>query len=79
MTDKPISLSKFRKTRRREEARNRADANAVKFGRSKAEKLQAREAGLREGRKLEGHRREAPASGADDTSRRAPGTPDDAG
>lgn len=38
MTKLPISLSKARKARARAEARRRADENAARFGRSKAEK-----------------------------------------
>ncbi len=35
---KPVNLNQFRKTKARAEKKARADANAVKFGRSKAEK-----------------------------------------
>ncbi len=41
MTGSPINLNRARKARARAEARWRADANAVKFGRSKAERLLA--------------------------------------
>ena len=34
----PINLNKARKAKGRQEARKRADENALKFGRSKAEK-----------------------------------------
>ncbi len=39
MADAPISLNRARKARARAEARRRADENAVKFGRTKAERL----------------------------------------
>lgn len=42
MSDRPVNLNKARKARARAEARARSDANAVKFGRTKAQK--AREA-----------------------------------
>ncbi|QDY69178.1 DUF4169 family protein [Qingshengfaniella alkalisoli] len=38
MTRKVVSLSKIRKARARNEKRATADANAVKFGRSKAKR-----------------------------------------
>ena len=34
----PVNLNKVRKARAREEARAKADENAVRYGRSKAEK-----------------------------------------
>ena len=39
MADSPINLNRARKARAREEARLRADRNAVKHGRTKAERL----------------------------------------
>ncbi|MXQ07661.1 DUF4169 family protein [Alphaproteobacteria bacterium GH1-50] len=39
MTEKPINLNRVRKARARDAARKEADANAVKFGRTKAERL----------------------------------------
>lgn len=36
---KPVNLNQFRKDKARAEGKARADANAVKFGRTKAEKL----------------------------------------
>jgi hypothetical protein len=36
---KPINLNQARKTRTRAEAKAKADQNAVRFGRSKAEQL----------------------------------------
>ncbi|WP_138468697.1 DUF4169 family protein [Poseidonocella sp. HB161398] len=58
MADKPISLSKYRKTRQREEARRQADQNAARFGRSKAEKARERDDAERSKRGLDGHQRE---------------------
>ena len=37
---KPVNLNKARKAHDRDTARKRADANAAKFGRTKAEKAQ---------------------------------------
>lgn len=39
MSDTPVNLNRFRKEKAREAARRQADANAVKFGRTKAERL----------------------------------------
>ncbi|MEM1361106.1 MAG: DUF4169 family protein [Pseudomonadota bacterium] len=58
MAEKPISLSKHRKARARAEKRAQADANAVKHGRSKAEKQRDRQHRLAEDRHLDGHRRD---------------------
>ena len=45
MSDRPINLTRARKDRARADKRAKADANAVKFGRTKAEKdAEAREA-----------------------------------
>lgn len=58
MSDTPISLSKFRKAKARAEKKAQADANAVKFGRTRAEK--ARDDAAEDARKrlLDGHRRD---------------------
>ncbi|MEQ9258086.1 MAG: DUF4169 family protein [Roseovarius sp.] len=58
MTDRPVNLNRVRKEKARAEKRARADENAAKFGRSKAEK--AREAARAEkaARDLDGHRRD---------------------
>lgn len=58
MADRPISLSKHRKARDRAEKRAKADANAAKFGRSKAEKLADRQRQDRDATHLDGHRRD---------------------
>lgn len=58
MTGKVVSFSRARKTRARDEKKRRADGNAAKFGRTKAEREAetARAAKLAE--RLEGHRRD---------------------
>ena len=55
---KPVNLNQVRKARARADRRAKADENAVKFGRSKAEKEldQARERKSREA--IDQHRRE---------------------
>lgn len=55
MNDAPVNLNRYRKERTREEQKARADANAVKFGRTKAERVldATREAKAR--RHLDGH------------------------
>jgi hypothetical protein len=39
MTDGPVNLNRYRKEKAKETARVRADANAAKHGRTKAERL----------------------------------------
>jgi hypothetical protein len=39
VSDGPVNLNRFRKAKSRAEKRIRADANTVKFGRSKADRL----------------------------------------
>lgn len=57
MNDKPISLSKVRKARARSEAKRKADANSVKFGRTKAERSgEKARRGLAE-KQLDAHRK----------------------
>ena len=54
----PLNLNRARKARARDEARRKADANAVKFGRNKSEKsLDAARQALAD-RQLTGHRRD---------------------
>lgn len=60
MSDTPINLSKARKARKRAEARAKADANALRFGRSKARKTAEDSARTRAIRTLDGHRRDTP-------------------
>ena len=54
----PVNLNRYRKAKARAEAKARADENAVKFGRSKAEKQAARAEAERIVRALEGLKRE---------------------
>lgn len=54
----PINLNKARKARARAEQRARADQNAVKFGRTKAEKQQDKAVAAKHDRDLDGHKRE---------------------
>lgn len=57
MKGKPISLAKARKARARTDKRAKADANAIKFARSPADRRREdAEAERREGH-LDGHRR----------------------
>lgn len=58
MTGTPINLNRARKARERARAKNRADANAVKFGRSKtAKSLDAARHG-QDATRLDQHRRD---------------------
>lgn len=54
----PINLNKARKARKRREAKAVADANAVKFGRTRAEKARDRVEAEKAKRDLDGHERE---------------------
>lgn len=51
MTAKIVNLSRARKTRARDDKRQKADANAAKFGRTRAE----RDAALRQAEKAARH------------------------
>lgn len=62
MTEKPVNLNRFRKQKARAEKRARADANAVKFGRSKAEKTAESAEITRAKTRLDGHSLEKPPS-----------------
>ena len=55
---KVTSLSRARKDRARAEARRKADANAAKFGRTKAVKAQEVTEAERAARSLDAHRRD---------------------
>ena len=61
-----VNMNRFRKQQSRAEARRQGDANAAKFGRSKAERLAATEALTRAARHLDAHRREAPPDDGDE-------------
>ncbi len=52
------NLNRFRKQKARAEKRAAADANAVKFGRSKAEKTAAERIREKADRDLDGHKRD---------------------
>ncbi len=53
---KPVNLNRFRKEKARAEKKARADANAVKHGRSKSEKAIAKLEQERQKRDLDGHK-----------------------
>jgi hypothetical protein len=55
-TDRPISLAKARKARDRARKAAEADANAAKFGRTKAQKLREAADKDRARRQLDSHR-----------------------
>ena len=58
MSDRPVNLNHARKQKAKAEKKARADANAARFGRSKAQKA-AEEAGAARTRaRLDAHRRE---------------------
>ncbi|MEL7116107.1 MAG: DUF4169 family protein [Pseudomonadota bacterium] len=58
MAEKPISLSKHRKAKARAAKRAQADANAVKFGRTKAEDAHSRAEEDLAAKRLDQHRRD---------------------
>jgi len=58
----PSNLNKFRKANARVEKRTQADANAVKFGRTKAEKDHQAQTTNTVVRLLDGHKLDAPKS-----------------
>ncbi|OWU83637.1 amidase [Oceanicola sp. 22II-s10i] len=58
MADKPISLNQVRKAKARADRKTQADANAVKFGRTKAEKAADRLSTDKARRDLDGHKRD---------------------
>jgi hypothetical protein len=55
---KVVNLSRARKTRAQNERKRRADANAAKFGRTKAERDAEAARQEAERKRLEGHRRD---------------------
>lgn len=57
MNGKVVSLSRARKTRARDNKRQQADANATKFGLSKAERTAEAQTAERAVRHLDAHRR----------------------
>ncbi len=58
MTGKIVNLNKARKARVRADARKQADENAVKFGRTKAEKAADKATSDKASRDLDGKKRE---------------------
>jgi hypothetical protein len=60
VSDALVNLNRFRKDKTREDARQKADANAVKFGRTKAEKTAERFETIRKDTLLDGIKREKP-------------------
>jgi hypothetical protein len=54
----PINLNKARKARAKAEKRAKADANVVKFGRTRAEKARDKAEAAKAKRDLDGHARE---------------------
>jgi hypothetical protein len=58
VSGKLVSLSKARKARARDGAKRRADTNAAKFGRSKAERTAEAARTEAETRRLDDHRRD---------------------
>ncbi|MDZ7909631.1 MAG: DUF4169 family protein [Gemmobacter sp.] len=57
----PVNLNRFRKDKARVEARAKADANAVKFGRTKEQKAREAADTARARAELDGKRRETDA------------------
>jgi len=58
MADKILSLSKARKARARVEKEATAEANRIRFGRTKAEREKDEAIQALEARKIDGHKRE---------------------
>ncbi|MFK7763112.1 MAG: DUF4169 family protein [Roseobacter sp.] len=54
----PINLNKARKARAKAEKRTRADQNAVKFGRTKAQKTAEKTEEIAKSRHLDGHKQD---------------------
>lgn len=55
---KPVNLNQFRKAKARADNKARANANAMKFGRSKAEKGEANKAVTKYRNHIDGHKRD---------------------
>lgn len=54
----PINLSRVRKQKAREEARRQGDENALRFGRTKAQKLAEQADADRAAARLDAHKRD---------------------
>ena len=59
----PVNLNRARKARARDEARRRADANALRHGRTKAEREARAAEAERAARRHDGHRRDPSGDG----------------
>lgn len=66
----PINLNKVRKARARAEKKVRADANAVTFGLSKAQKERANRENSRSARDLDSKAVETPPYGANENDKK---------
>ncbi|SLN17175.1 hypothetical protein ROA7450_00525 [Roseovarius albus] len=55
---KPVNLNRFRKEKARADKKARADENAIKFGRSKADKELDRARSQKQERDLSDHKRD---------------------
>ena len=60
--NEPVNLNKFRKAKARVEKQTQADANAAKFGRTKAQKDQQGQSTNNVVRLLDGHKLDTPKS-----------------
>ena len=58
MSDRPVNLNRVRKDRARAADKARAEENAARFGRSKAQKAEEEAARARARARLDAHRRE---------------------
>jgi hypothetical protein len=58
VSEGPVNLNRFRKEKAREAASTQADANAAKFGRSKAERVLQATRAEKARKMLDAHRRE---------------------
>lgn len=52
---KPVNLNRYRKEKTRADKKARADQNAVKFGRTKAQKTAEKDEKAKQDRWLDGH------------------------
>mgnify|MGYP000070412094 CR=1 FL=1 len=60
MSARIVNLNRVRKDKARAEKRAEADANAVKFGRTKSERRKSEAEARKADRHLDGHRRDKP-------------------
>ncbi|MBE0454443.1 DUF4169 family protein [Roseovarius autotrophicus] len=58
MNDVPVNLNRVRKQKARDARKSRADENAARFGRTKAQKVEEEAARARARAYLDAHRRE---------------------